>query len=362
MAEEDQDKTEDATPFKLQEAKKRGQVAKSLEFNSMMVILALLFVSALWAKGMIISLLELNRSIFSNAHTIKFDIPSFILWLEHIFTGLLFILAPIFTVLVIISVLMNIFQTGPVFSVYPIKPDFKKLNPVTGFKRVFSKKMLFEAFKSLVKLGFFGTILYMVIRSIIPDISRLLTSDPDSYVASLLSLSIQLIMTMLAAIMFIALLDMIYTRWEFSKKMMMSRRELKDEHKRREGDPHVRNKMKEVQREAAKRTDSIKRVPEADVLITNPTHFAVAVLYDKSKMKAPIVIAKGAGSLAKKIKYFAAKNNVPTIENKKLARLLFKESDIDGPVPESVFAEMAKILVWAYTRKGKLTAHGIVKS
>lgn len=360
MAEEDQDKTEDATPFKLQEAKKKGQVAKSLEFNSMMIIMALLFVAALWAKSMISSLFDLNRSLFSNAHNVDFDIPSLVEWMGNIFMGLFLVLAPLLVVLVVIAVLMNVFQTGLIFSLFPIKPDFNKLNPVTGFKRVFSKKMLFEAFKSFIKLGFFGSILYGVIASLIPDISRLLMSDPDSYVATLLSLSVQLIMSLLGAIMIVAILDMIYTRWDFSKKMMMSRRELKDEHKRREGDPHVRNKMKEVQREAAKRTDSIKRVPEADVLITNPTHFAVAVLYDKTKMKAPIVIAKGAGSLAQKIKYFASKHNVPTIENKKLAQLLFKYTDIDEPIPESVFAEMAKILVWAYTRRGKLSTNETV--
>lgn len=353
MAEEDQDKTEDASPFKLQEAKNRGQVAKSLEFNSMMVIFGLLLVTAVWAKGMITSLLQLNRSIFSNAHQLDFSISAIVTWLDGIVMGMLLILAPLLIAMVIIAVVMNIFQTGPVFSVFPIKPDFKKLNPVTGFKRVFAKKMLFEAFKSLIKLGFFGAILFFVIRSLVPKISSLMMSDPDSYISTLLDLSAQLIMSLAFAILLIAILDTIYTRWEFSKKMMMSRRELKDEIKRREGDPHIKSKMKEVQREAAKRTESIKRVPEADVLITNPTHYAVAVLYDKNKMKSPVVISKGAGSLAQKIKYFAKKHNVPTIENKKLARLLFKETEIDHPIPEAAFADVAKVLVWAYSQNGK---------
>ena len=354
MADEDQDKTEDATPFKLQEAKKKGQVAKSLEFNSMMVILVLLLITAIWAKSMIGSLLNLNRSIVNNAHNLEFTVPTIVHWFENILLGMFGVVAPLFLAMIIIAVLMNIFQTGPVFSFFSIKPDLKKLNPVNGFKRVFSKKMLFEAFKSLIKLSFFGSILYIVIRSLIPQISNLMMSDPDSYILALLSLSTQLIMSLAFAIMLIAVLDMIYTRKEFSNKMKMSRREVKDEVKRREGDPQMRSKIKEVQREAAKRTESIKRVPEADVLITNPTHYAVAVLYDKKKMSSPFVIAKGAGTLAQKIKYFAKKNNVPTIENKKLARLLFKETDLDQPIPESAFADIAKILVWAYTKRGKL--------
>ncbi len=351
MAEEDQDKTEDATPFKLREARRRGQVAKSLEFNSMMVIFVLLLLSVIWAKGMITDLLALNRDIFTHAHSVEFSITSTIAWLRDILLGMFFVLAPIFLGMVVISVLMNFFQTGPIFSFFTVKPDFKKLNPVTGFKRVFSKKLLFEALKSIIKLAFFSAIVFVVIRSLIPKIASLMDTDPDSYVLVLLNLSVQLILALAIAMLLIAALDMLYTRWDFRKKMMMSRRELKDEVKRREGDPHIRQKIKEVQREAAKRTQSLQRVPEADVLITNPTHYAIAIVYDKKKMKAPFVVAKGAGSLAQKIKYQAKQHRVPTIERKALARQLFRDVDIDEPVPESVFAELAKILVWAYNQK-----------
>ena len=354
MAEEDQDKTEQATPFKLREAKRRGQVAKSLEFNSMMVIFFLLAISAIWAKTMIGDLFDVNRDLLANAHSQEFSIAAIIELFKEIMFGLLVVLLPVFLGMIVISVLMNFFQTGPVFSFFSIKPDFKKLNPVTGFKRVFSKKMLFEAFKSLIKLAFFASILFMVIRSLIPDISRLMDTDPNSYVLMLLNLAVRLILALAIAVMLVAILDMLYTRWDFAKKMMMSRRELKDEIKRREGDPHVKQKMKEVQREAAKRTQSLQRVPEADVLITNPTHYAVAIKYDKSKMNAPFVIAKGAGSLAQKIKFQARKHSVPVIERKQLARELFRETDINEPVSEKVYAELAKILIWAYRQRNRV--------
>lgn len=354
MAEEEQDKTEEATPYKLREAKKKGQVAKSLEFNSMMVTLTLLGICLVWAKGMIISLLNINRGLLSNSAAMQYDIPHVVGLAKSIFMDLFTVIAPVCIAMIVVSVLMNMFQTGPVFSFFPVKPDAKRLNPVSGFKRVFSKKMLFETVKSLIKLAFFGSILYVVIRSIIPGMSNLMNSDPSSYDRILLHFATKLVLSLAIAVIIVAALDMLYTRWDFRKQMMMSKREVKEEYKRREGDPHIRSKIKEVQREAAKRTKSIKRVPEADVLITNPTHYAVAILYDREKMNAPCVIAKGAGSLALKIKYYAAKHRVPIIENKKLAQYLFRETNIDEPVPESRFGEIAKILVWAYSRNGKL--------
>lgn len=353
MAEEEQDKTEDATPFKLREAKRRGQVAKSLEFNSFMVILTLLAILAIWAKGMLATLLQINTELFSKAAQYEFDIISVVALTEELMLGLLWILAPLLIAMVVVSVLMNLFQTGPIFSFFPIKPDIKRLNPVSGFKRVFSKKMLFEALKNLIKIAFFSSIIFVAIRSLLPKLPSLMNSDPDGYVSVLLSLVTQIVLSLAVAVLLIAVLDMLYTRWEFKKKMMMSRRELKDEIKRREGDPHIKSKIKEVQREAAKRTQSVSRVPEADVLITNPTHYAIAILYDKEVMNAPLVISKGAGSLAQKIKYFARKHSVPTIERKALAQYLFKHVEINQPVPEECYADLAKILVWAYARKGK---------
>ncbi len=353
MADEDQDKTEQATPFKLKEAKRRGEVAKSLEFNSFIIILGMLGVLVVWSKQMITGLLNTNRAIFSHSHKVDFTANSVVIYFADILGSAFTIMGPFFVGMMILAVLMNILQTGPTFSMFPITPDFKRLNPATGFKRVFSKKMIFEAIKSVIKLAIFGSIIYVIISSLIPAISTLLNTNPDTYAKHLINLSIKLVFALLLAVFVVAMIDLVYTRIAFGKKMMMSRREMKDEVKRREGDPQIKQKMKEVQREAANRTQSIKRVPDADVIITNPTHLAVAVKYDKTKSASPYVLAKGAGSLAEKIKLLARKHNVPIIENKPLAREIFYSTDINQNISASLFSEIARVLVWAYSRKSK---------
>jgi flagellar biosynthetic protein FlhB len=360
MADEDQDKSEEATPYKLREAQRRGQVAKSLDFNSFLMTLCLLAVLVIWAKSMIVSALQANTSLLSHAHQLDFGINSLSVWLTAFLRDGFAILAPLLIAVVIVAVLMNILQTGPIFSFFPIKPDFNRLNPVTGFKRVFSKKMLFEAFKSVIKIALFATVIYLVIDSILPRLANLYDVDPDGYASSLLGFAIKMVLSLAIAMLVVALLDILYTRMDFRKKMMMSRRDLKDEVKRREGDPHVRKRIKEVQREAAKRTQSIQRVPDADVLITNPTHYAIAIKYDRTRHQSPVVLAKGAGSLAQRMKYMAAKHHVPIIEKKSLAQYLFRETEIDASIPEDAFRDVARILVWAYRQTGKLPGKPVV--
>ena len=180
-----------------------------------------------------------------------------------------------------VAVLSNMVQTGPIFTFFPLKPDPKRLNPVQGFKRVFSRRMLFEALKTFVKLGLITATAYFVIDDMFPHLLAMPQIDPKAYPAVLLDAITSLVFKLVLVLLIVALLDLMYTRWDFGKKMRMSRREVKDEHKRREGDPHVRAKIKELQREAAKRSKSLGRVPDADVLITNPTHFAVAQQNDR---------------------------------------------------------------------------------
>ena len=348
MAEQDQDKTEQATPYKLREARKQGQVAKSVEWNSFLMIFLLFAVFIFLAEKMIADFLKLNVAIFSNAQQLQLDIPGFISWIENVISGFFTVLGPMFFAIVVVAVVMNLIQTGPIFSVFPLKPDIKRINPVEGFKRVFSKKMIFDLVKTIIKLIVFSAIVYLVLSGLLPSLIKMMQVNPDSYARLILKYSENIIAALLGAIFIIALLDLIYTRWEFSKKMMMSRREMKDEIKKREGDPQIRSKIKEVQREAAKRTASINRVSDADVLITNPTHLAVAIRYKRHESHAPEVIAKGAGELAEKMKKVARKKHIPILENKPLARKLFRTTAIDQAIPEDCFAQVARILLWVY--------------
>jgi flagellar biosynthesis protein FlhB len=353
VAEQEQDKSEDATPFKLDEAKKRGQVAKSLEVNSWFVISSFLTVLYIYGNNMILELAHVSRTTFSHAGQINYSPDELVLWFSDIFSMVVSIVTPLVTVLAVIAVLMNMFQTGPVFSFHPIKPDFNKLNPVTGLKRIFSMRTVYETIKSLLKLVLFGSVVYFFVMGIMPKLLNYMHVIPQSYPFAVLELVETLILQLAGVLLLFALFDLVYSRRDFSNKMKMSKREVKEETKRRDGDPQVKAKIKELQREAAKRAQSASRVPEADVLITNPTHKAIAIKYDRNEMSSPQVIAKGAGELALKMRKIARKNNVPIIENKPLARALFKKVALNSGVPSMFFSEVAKILVKVYSSREK---------
>ena len=358
MAEEDKDKTEPASPFKLREAKKKGQVMKSLEFNSFFVIAGALLVLAISGDNIVYGHLMVDRTVFENAHQVNFEITHLVNWFGQVGSEVIYVVSPLVVTLIIIVVLANLIQTGPIFTFFPLKPDIQRVNPVKGFKRVFSRKMLFEAFKSVIKLLFFGAILYFAIRSLIPKLMGLMHIDPDHYPVQLAHLVMALVFKLGLALLLVALLDFMYSRWDFANKMKMSRRELKEEIKRREGDPHVRAKLKELQREAAKRAKSLKRVPDADVLITNPTHLAIALLYQRDVAAAPQVIAKGAGELAQGMKRVARRHRIPVVENKPLARSLYRGVGMDQAIPESLYAAVARILARVYALRDNKPALG----
>ena len=354
MAEQDQDRSEEATPFKLKEAKNRGQVAKSLEVNSWFIVASFLLVLTIWGNSMVRQVSSISHSVFAQAGVLNYSPNEFINWLGYVFIAVISVFAPLLIVIITVAVLMNLAQTGPVFSLHPIKPSFDKINPVNGFKRIFSLKTVYETIKSLIKLALLSAIVYFFIIGVLPRMVSFVNVDPDAYPFLFLQEIEDLLLQLVIMMLLIAIIDMIYSRREFSGKMRMSHREIKDEHKRREGDPQVRAKLKELQREASKRAQSIKRVPEADVLITNPTHKAIAIKYDRSSMSAPQVIAKGAGDMALAMRQMAKRHAVPVIENKPLARALFVKSELDREIPSMFYAEIARLLVKIYAERERM--------
>jgi len=249
---------------------------------------------------------------------------------------------------VLAALVANLVQTGPVFSAFPLKRDCNRINPATGFKRVFSLKTLVEAGKTLVKLAAFAGVAWLALAAELP---RLLTSvevQPRAYFGLLMGEITGLMFKLLLVLLLLALADLAYSRWDYGRTMRMSRREMKEEVKRREGDPHVRARIRELQREAAKRAKSVKRLPEADVLITNPTHFAVALRYRREEHPAPQLIAKGAGELAARMKRLARRHGVPVVEDRPLARHLFLRGALDAPIGAAEYPRVARILAWVY--------------
>lgn len=346
MAEQEQNRNEPATPFKLREARKRGQVAKSTEVNSFAALCAAMGILYFLGDSLGQGQLELSSQLLGNAHRIVLEGSSAAALFEMVAHQLLGIYWPVLAIAVTVAIAANVFQTGPVFSFFPLKPDIQRMSPVQGFKRLFSKRLLFEAIKTLVKFTILGVAVYQSIVAFLPKILTLMDIPPQSYGHFLLTHGRQLMFQLLLLLMLVALFDLAYNRWDFGKRMRMSQREMKDEVKRREGDPQLRAKLRQLQKEAVRRASALQRVPEADVLITNPQHLALALHYDGETMVAPKIVAKGAGELALKMREVASRHHIPIVENRTLARKLFRHAGINETVPEDLYPVVARLMSW----------------
>jgi flagellar biosynthetic protein FlhB len=351
MAEQDFDLSEEATPHKLDQARKRGTVAKSQELMAVAVLatMATMLYATGWDSFKQTVLLE--RQVVAQATRLDWTVDGVAAWMSAVMFDALHVLAPLLFALAVVSILINVVQTGPVFTTDPLKPDFTRLNPVNGFKRFFSMRIVYEAVKSVFKLAVLATVAYFAIRDRILMLIGLSMLDPKGYAKELIVVAASLLFKLVFALLIIALVDVVYTRWEFAKRMRMSRRDVRDEVKHREGDPRVRARLRELRREALRRSKAMRKLPSADVLITNPTHVAVALTYDHGKVGAPQVVAKGAGELARKMRQIASRHHIPVVQNKPLARALFREVDYDGFVPEKWYPQVAKIMVWVYAMR-----------
>jgi flagellar biosynthetic protein FlhB len=343
MAESDHDRTEPATPYKREEARRRGQVAKSLDTNSFFILAAALAAVTLWGARMLAEGGRAFQGLLSMAGSLSFDPVTLNRWGGAVMRDTLYGLTPLLLLVVAAGLVANFVQMGPIFSAHPLKPDFQRINPVQGFKRIYSGKALFEMAKSLFKLVLFATVAYSVIADLLPSALALSSHDPKDLPVRILGDLKSLAFELILALLVIALLDLAYVRWEYAKKLRMSRREQKEEVKRREGDPHIRAKRRDLQREAAKRSGALRRVPDADVLITNPTHLAVALQYQRGRALAPRCLAKGAGETALHMREMAARCGVRIIEQRALARALFDQVEIDALIPESLYEPVARV-------------------
>lgn len=351
MAEQDSDLSEEATPHKLEEARKKGSVARSMDITSLAMLAALVLVVKATGWDALRSTVQLQRRILGQIGQGAWTTDSAAAWLGDLLMAMLTILAPLLLALVVVAVLINLVQTGPIFSFHPLKPDFTKLNPATGFKRIFSMRTLFEAAKSCIKLAIMSVVVYFLLRDLVPGLVGLPGTEAKAYLHVLVSLCVALLVKLVFTHLVIALVDLGFVRWEFAKRMRMSKRDVKDEHKNREGDPRIRSRIRELRQEMLKRSKAVAKVPEADVLITNPTHLAVALSYSHGTSGAPQVVAKGAGDLARQMREIAARHQIPVVQNKPLARTLFREVDFDGYVPEKLYPQIAKIMVWVYAMR-----------
>ncbi len=358
MAEEEFDRSEEATPYKLQKAREKGQVARSAD-----VVGALVFTVAvcwvLW-RGLAAAHAQfrLDHALIGFAARAHLDGPGWIHLLTAILKDTLSLLGPLFGALMLAAIVANIAQTGPLISFTPLKADFNRVNPVAGLKRIFSGRTLFELLRSCIKLVVLLTAALLALRELAPQFHQLAALPPAGFLRMLVQDMAALGITMAVALALIAAIDLLYTRHEFARRMRMSRRELKDEIRNREGDPRIRARLRELRNELRKRTQAASRTRHADVLLTNPTHVAVALKYVHGQMESPLVLAKGAGHVAAAMREMAARHNVPIVRSPMLARRIHDELDVDHSIPPAMFADVARIIVWVFAMRERRRAQG----
>jgi flagellar biosynthetic protein FlhB len=349
MSQADQDKTEQPTPYRLEEARKRGEVAKSPDVVGALVTITFAVVLTLTAGNVAASLATATRQMIGMAGNAPLPGAGLAGWVLHLYAPVVQALTPLVLALVVAAVLGNVLQTGPVFSTHPLKPDFKRMHPAQVLKRIFSFRSLWELAKLLLKttllLGI--GVLFLWRARALAEASAL--TLPQRFGSVLLGAFSRTSLYVLLALGLVAILDLLFVRREYMRKMRMSRRELKDEVKRRDGDPTVKSKQKQQIRELLKKTRALGRVREADMIVTNPTHVAVALRYRPGETLAPVVLAKGAGLLARQIRQLGARHQVPLLPAPPLARALYRECEIEGLVPQSHYAALAPLYqrVWA---------------
>lgn len=357
---EGQEKTEKATGKKLQDGRDKGQVARSVELSSFVVFstgLIMIFVAKEFIGG---QLSYLSKEIFNTLDSLTLNKTVVQLYAIKIALFFFITLSPVFIGLILMAFVVNIAQVGYKFSGKALAPKLDKLNFFRGFKNIFgSARSAVEVAKSLSKFILIGLFTYTVIKSMIADSIFLPEYSIDAIINFMSDSAVSLIWKLSLVYAVFAAIDFIYQRYKFNKEMMMTKQEVKEEMRQSEGDPLVKSKIKSLQY-AASRRRMMKEVPTADVIITNPTHYAIALKYNPAKKSSPMVIAKGVDELAQRIKKIAMEHNVPLHEDRELARSLYKMCDVGEEIPEVLYHAVAKVLAYIFSLKNKKKRKSIV--
>ncbi len=347
------DKTEEATPKKLSDARKEGQVAKSQELSTAVMLLAL-FVILKAAVGYIGTrflryYLDTYQAI--DVYSVEDFTPSIAsAFLRNGLVEVLLICLPVFAVAVAAAFAVSIAQVKWEVTAKPLKPKFDKFNPLKGFKRIFSKDKVVELVKAVIKIALIFYLAYSDLEEAAGAVVSLYDFGLEQAVVYIGNFVINLGIKISTVYLVVGLADYIYQKFKFKKDLRMSKQEVKDEYKKQEGDPQVKGRIKSKMREVSQRR-MMQKLPEADVVITNPTHFACAIKYDKEVAEAPVLIAKGADYVAQKIKDAAKEYDIPIVENKPLARMLYYNVDLDSEIPQELYQMTAEVLAYVYRLK-----------
>ncbi|MGH4140933.1 fused FliR family export protein/FlhB family type III secretion system protein [Clostridium sp.] len=344
------EKTEDATPKKKSDSKKKGQVAKSKELSSTITLLTTTFL-LITLGAYLLDTLKGTLSVFLNSYlTLSVNENTFrsLLLLSTVKFGLLVL--PIMVPIMIMGVFASLIQSGFIFTGEPLKPDLKKLSIISGFKKIFSMRSLVDLVKNLAIVTTIGIVAYNFIKNNYMEIMNYGSLKIEAILGVFGALVIAIFIKISMIMLIISVIDFAYQKYKHNKELKMSMQEIKEEYKQQEGDPQLKSKIRQKQREMAS-SRMMQSVPDATVVITNPTHLAIAIKYEQGGEGAPIVVAKGADNVAIKIKEIASENDIPIIENKPLARLIYKELDIGSEIPADMYQAVAEILALVYKLK-----------
>jgi len=349
---DDSQKTEAPSPRKLEEARKRGQVVYSREINNWIVLFTATLLVVMAGPGIMSDIKDLLKNLLQQSYSIPMDPVGLGNILQLVFLRVSGdILLPLFF-LAFAGALSGFIQIGPIFTFETVKPDLSKISIFKGFGRLFSTKSVVELIKGVTKLILVSIAGYMVLRPYFDTVEHFVGLDFPQTMFELQSLFVKMMIAALTVLFILALMDYLYQRSEFMKNMRMSKQDLREEYRQTEGDPQVKGRLKQL-REQRARQRMMQNVPKADVVITNPTHYAVALKYESKEMDAPTMIAKGVDSVAEKIKEVAKENNIPIVENATLARALFSSMEIDQTIPRDHYKAVAEVISYVFKLKGK---------
>ena len=346
------EKTEKATPKKRRDARKKGQVLKSSEVNTAVLTTTMFIVIFTMGGWMTRGMSSLMAHYLGQTGDVIGNLPQ-----EDIatvfglaFRDFLFIMLPITAMALIMGILVNVAQFGLLLSAEAMKPKLSKINPIQGFKKIFSMRSVVELLKSLLKIGVMTLIIYQEFiknMDVFPGMMELSIAKSSSLIVSM---AMSIAIKAAAVLIVIGLADYLYQWWEYERNLKMSKYEVKQEIKQMEGDPLIRSKRKEKQRQMSMMR-MMRAIPQADVVITNPTHYAVAIRYNEAESDAPIVLAKGKDNIALKIRRIAEESRVEIVENKPVAQALYMSCEVNQRIPYDMFAAVAEILSYVYKKR-----------
>ncbi|MFQ5454896.1 MAG: flagellar biosynthesis protein FlhB [Nitrospirota bacterium] len=347
MPDNDLDKTEQATPKKREEARKKGKVAKSKEVSSASLLIAAIGLFYFMGVKMLQNIFAMSQRILLISGTFKMNTENLYALFVELSYYLFFLLFPFMALIMVVGLSVNILQVGFNLTTENLSFDLNKINPVNGFKNIFSKHAIVEVIKSFLIISLLGVIGFLIIKGDINNIAGVIGLETNQILFYLFKMLFKVLKYVGLAVIVMAILDYAFQKWEYERSLRMTRQEIKEELKESEGDPLIKSKIRSAQMKISL-LRMMAEVPRSDAVITNPTHIAVALKYESKEMGAPKVVAKGADYMAEQIKNIAKKHGVPMVEDKPLAWSLYRIVEIGQEVPPSLYKAVAEILAYVY--------------